>query len=103
MENAPYSLCTGKQGQGQVQPCRGRVSSLEVPPAASDEFGCWCLGQLLALPLGWLEGAQGEAQGAQGLMVAQMCGFKEPHLVLNPGHGNLKTLTLSCSSLLCCS
>lgn len=26
---------------------------------ASDEFGSWCLGQLLALPLGWLEGAQG--------------------------------------------
>lgn len=53
------------------------------------------LGAALALPLGWLEGTQGEAQGAQGLMVAQMCGFKEPHLVLNPGHGNLKTLTLS--------
>lgn len=77
MENAACSLCRGKQGRGQVQPCRGRVSFLEVPPAARDEFGCWCLGQLLALPLGWLEGAQEEAQGAQGLMVAQLFGFKE--------------------------
>lgn len=63
---------------------------------ASDEFGCWCLGQLLALPLGWLE-------GAQGLMVSQGLGALKPHLVLNPGHRNLRTLTLCCLSRLCCS
>lgn len=32
---------------------------LQLLGAASDEFGSWCLGQLLVLPLGWLEGADG--------------------------------------------